>query len=76
MLTLKDKGVTFDMIDSIASKPVYMGKRRARSFQIVGKFEGYDGKKYEALIKLGLFNDRSYLLFDNFIKNYCLVEDC
>jgi len=41
-------------------------------YKIVGAFIGFDGKQYVAIVKLG-WGDKSYLLYDNFVKAYRLV---
>lgn len=46
---------------------------RFNYFNLVGTFVGFDGVEYVALVKVGMFNDRTYLKFSNFTKNYHTV---
>lgn len=63
--------VTFDNLDQYQDN-VWVMKRNNKRYMLVGKFVGYDGVPYVALITLGTFKDRSYLNFNSFIKNYSI----
>ena len=65
----------FETIDDYANEIFVTKKPNGKRYKLVGKFVGFDGNKYIALITDNMFMDKSYLTFDNFAKRYVLESD-
>lgn len=66
--------LTFENLDSFADE-IFIGKRNGKRYRLVGKFVGYDGKQYVALVTTNMWADKNYLTFDNFCKSYVFESD-
>lgn len=67
--------MNFENLDNYGNEIFVTNKPNGKRYRLVGKFIGYDGVKYVALITENMFKDRSYLTFDAFCKRYKFESD-
>jgi hypothetical protein len=71
---------SFDELDNygnctfITDQPRGVRGDQFKKYNLLGKFIGYDGTEYVALVGANMFKDKSYLNFKSFNKNYHLFE--
>ena len=68
------ESITFDNLDNYKDQ-IWSNKRNSKPYKLVGKFVGFDGIEYVALVTWNMFSDKSYITFNNFIKSYSPSEE-